>query len=706
APAAGARVGRRRVVLASSAAVLLVAGAGLVWRATHRAPAPLSRTAIAVLPFAVSGSDSLGLSQGLVSLLSTKLDGAGQLRSVDPRALLSFVGRQKAGSPGPDQGKEIAGHFGAGLFVLGDLLEVAGRLRLNAAVYDATAAPRIVAQGSAEGDAKRIFELVDSLTGQLLAGLGGAQSRLAGIAAVTTQSLPALKAYLEGESAIRAGDFETAFEALQRAVAADSLFALAWYRLSVASEWLLRSETSRDAAEHAARWSSRLSEHDRLLLEAMVGSRRGDAMEAERLYRSITATYPDDLEAWFQLGEVQFHFGPFFGRPAALSRPAWERVLFLEPDNVSAMVHLARLAVSERRPGELDSIVRRVEAVRGPWDGSPAAVRSEALEIGTLRAFVLQDQVAIARAIAALRRSNEVTISVIAWDLSREGGDLDAASRVAALLTEPSRSAPTQGLGHMILAYLDVARGHWKAAQPELQAAAALDPNRALEFGGLLALTPYFPAIPARLSDSLGRLAQQLDLPPDAPTASGGYFTSHNGLHRQLRTYLLGLLQARRGDVAALRAAAELESMRGPGTVMADLAEGIRAELALRQERSAEALRAVERMKFVLSYEPRIFSPFLSVGRERFLRAAVLEQAGRLDEALSWYDSFGENSVFDAIYIGPAHLHHARILERLGRPREAADHYARFTELWQNADPEFQPMVREARERLADLIRR
>ena len=41
------------------------------------------------------------------------------------------------------------------------------------------------------------------------------------------------------------------------------------------------------------------------LLRAFVACHRGDANEAERLYRIIVTQYPDDAEAWYQLCETR-----------------------------------------------------------------------------------------------------------------------------------------------------------------------------------------------------------------------------------------------------------------------------------------------------------------------------------------------------------------------------------------------------------------
>jgi serine/threonine-protein kinase len=76
-------------------------------------PAPPSR-AIAVLPFGVRGSAALAyLGEGMVDLLGTKLEGAGDLRTIDPRAVLSYLAQEKIGSVTPDKGSAVARRVGA-----------------------------------------------------------------------------------------------------------------------------------------------------------------------------------------------------------------------------------------------------------------------------------------------------------------------------------------------------------------------------------------------------------------------------------------------------------------------------------------------------------------------------------------------------------------------------------------------------------------
>ena len=92
-------------------------------------------------------------------------------------------------------------------------------------------------------------------------------------------------------------EFAAAGDELREAVREDSTFALAWCKLSVAADWMLRPDIALDAAERAVRFGDRLSERDRRLLEALWMVRSGRALEAERLYRAIVSTYPRDAEA-------------------------------------------------------------------------------------------------------------------------------------------------------------------------------------------------------------------------------------------------------------------------------------------------------------------------------------------------------------------------------------------------------------------------
>jgi tetratricopeptide (TPR) repeat protein len=89
-------------------------------------------------------------------------------------------------------------------------------------------------------------------------------------------------------------------------------------------------------------------------------------------------------------------------------------------------------------------------------------------------------------------------------------------------------------------------------------------------------------------------------------------------------------------------------------------------------------------------------SPFYMYTAERWLRAELLQRLGRHDEAVRWYDSLVQSSLYELIYLAPSHLNRARIYERLGQRLRAASHYRRVVALWNGCDPELRPAYDEA----------
>ena len=226
-----------------------------------------------------------------------------------------------------------ARRLGAGRYILGSVHAAGGKLRIQAQLYEETSErPMPIAQASAEGDSTALFDLVDRLSAQLLVSGDRSQgARLAQTAAVTTRSLPALKAYLDAERNLRAARFDSAVAGFQAATALDSSFALAHYRLGVAAMWNGRMGLLAPSISRALTLADRLGERDRALLSAFAEMARGEPDGAERQYREILDKHPDDLEARFQLANVLYYYNAPRGRPPGEAREHYDRVLEVDP---------------------------------------------------------------------------------------------------------------------------------------------------------------------------------------------------------------------------------------------------------------------------------------------------------------------------------------------------------------------------------------
>ena len=247
------------------------------------------------------------------------------------------------------------------------MVEAGGRLQLSATIYDERARPRSSMETVA-GSESEIFDAADRLARHILAEMQDRPTALAGVAGQTTSSLPALKAYLEGEREIRSGRYAEAQDAFRRATELDTTFALAYYRLALD----LGPPLALEALDHALRHSDRLAEHHRWMVEAVAAFLRGDHTLADQRTRQVLTVRPDDAEAWFMYADVTLSKGSLLGRAWVDSREAFERALALDPENAEAIWWLAAIAARERRLPALDSLTNRLLQL----DAGPLVARS------------------------------------------------------------------------------------------------------------------------------------------------------------------------------------------------------------------------------------------------------------------------------------------------------------------------------------------
>ncbi|HJU86426.1 MAG TPA: adenylate/guanylate cyclase domain-containing protein [Gemmatimonadota bacterium] len=691
----------RTIGILAGALVLAVAAA-LLWRGIpgirggSAEGGELSRAVVAPMPFTTRGSGELAyLGDGMVNLLGRKLDGAGDLRAVDAGALLGRVERSELGDIEPAEAAEVARGFGAGLFVLGEIVEAGDRLRIDAALYD-TERTEVLAEASGEGTAEEVFEIVDDVAAGILGNLhGDPGSRVERIAAVTTSSLPALKAYLTGEQAFRAGEYQRAMESFQQAVAEDSLFALAYYRLAAAAEYGLQADVVAAASEKALRHADRLAERDRALLEASVAFRGGQAETAERRYRAILGRWPDDVQGWFDLAEVLFHYNDLRGRSSAEAREPFQRVLHFDPENSTAMIHLIRLDAQAGRLASMDSLVSRYLALAGGGE--------RALEVEAIQAFAHGDARRQADVLEGLKTAPDVTLLTALRSVGAFGGDLDEIERLARVFTGPERAPSFRGLGHIILGCTLLGRGKVRAATAEIDRARGLSaPSFVTYYAVLARLLPWVP-VPETELEAL--LAEARELPATTRIGDSNPSRDHEGVEPYARELLLGLLEARLGRPGARASATRLETLGGPEwarTLGEDLARTVEGYASWLDGDPEGALRSFEAMPVEAGYTLIFVSELYAHSFARFLRARALQATGRGEEAEGWFEGLSATP-FETAFRGPLLLHRAEIREAAGDREGAARLYREFVDLWKDADPELQPMVEEARAALRRL---
>ncbi len=669
-----------RFGLALAVILSLILALSHAGRRVGKPETPVDANRIAVFPFTTQGDDTYSyLEQGLVDLLSVKLALPGQTRTIDPKAILAQLG-PRHDPPPPDVASlgRLAARLGAGTFVQGTIVGANGDVQIIASLYtQGRVEPRVVAQVSLTEEAA-LFDAVDRLCRQLLSGwLGRGGADYLKLAGLTTNSLPAFKAYLAGERALRQGRHQEAVAQFDSATGLDPDFALAYYRVSVAANWAGHGDLVVSGAEEAWHRREGLPERVRLLLQARYGfyTRSLGLDEALGLLRQVLADYPDDVEALYEFADIRFHHAPRWGLGAPEVRAGFEQVLVYDPGHVGALSHLIRIVAHQRDHTALDTLVERTLAL--VEDGR------QRREIQALAAFSRGDSAAEDAVLEHIEQLDDWSLyPIVAVTLTFSENPTDAL-RLLDLFQQVDRSAPTKAFGIAWAASVEAARGRLTAARAMLDRWEPLDPLLFRTVGLLIELT-------SPITDDIEALARARDRLADVDRASfdsagiGGPFPAISSRANTL--FLLGLASARVGDTTmAFRLINELEGQHGDTLVTGALATVAKAAAAHWAGNPDEALRLLQGTDA---------APFRDW--QAFLKAEALLASGKLEESLQWYATLPTDFSFGILFAAQSHLRMAQTYQRLQRPLEGESHLQRAAELWREGDAAFRALLRNA----------
>jgi eukaryotic-like serine/threonine-protein kinase len=682
---AGARGRRTRWVGLGVLTGLAVLGATL-WRSRAPAERTLDANLLAVAPFDVLDPSLHFWREGLVDLLSRSLDGAGALRTVSPATFI----RHWSGRADPLSARALGRRSGAGLVVFGTVLR-GGRdsVRLRAALLDAASGPLVV-ELEIQGDTSRMDRLADSLAVALLRGLG--HSRAVGAvrnSPLGASSLPALKAYLQGEQLYRRGMWDSALTSYDRAIALDSGFALAYRRMAIVLWW--DPETSKDYkgwddyALRAAAFNHGLAPRDSLLITAGSIMAKLDPAEDTAFfphYRQLSAMleetsrrYPGDPEVWYLLGEFRFHSGT---SSAGEVLKLFDRAIELDSTFGPAYEHTVGLAMTVGGP-DLASRYIRMYLELGSTDAHAAGFRLE-------RMLLDPRQAQSAEVARLLDTMPAVPLSNAIFDLNHWPDSAETAVRLARSLSSGRRSfrgAPgwmADSLSRRrVLAVMLGYRGH------------LLEGYRVggvtLAEGGIKAFIDF--ALIGAVPVDTAAIVFKRSLERDEFWPSGGQGLALPWWSARHDTASLTRF-AQRADSAA-RAGASPVARSYAGY----LADAARAYLALARGDSARAIESLAALPDTLCMVNNCFFEKLTEARLYAARRQDREAGQILDQWLPKRD------VSPLFVLGT--LERGRIAERLRDPERALKSYQLVSRVWRHADPELQPSVAEARAGLARL---
>jgi serine/threonine-protein kinase len=673
----------RRAVLIGAA----VAGLGAaVFLGTRFSPRPegaavaSAAETIAILPFNASGPGTEVLGEGMVDLLSTNLQGVGGIRTVDPRAVLKRWNGSRGGAGGDLEGAlKVGREVKAGSVVVGSAVSTGHRVRLSADLY--SIGGERIARAQVDGSSDSVLPMVDRLSVALLRDVWRSREPLPSIriAGLTTDSIEALRAYLQGEQYYRRLVFDSALAAYTRAVEVDSTFALAHLRRGLTFGWTggYGSPPSTAAAEAAMRFAGRLPPRERRLLNAYHLFDLGKPRAIDSL-RAFVADYPDDMEGWYNYGEALFHLRGFAPSSPDTIVAAFDRVLRSDSSLTPAVIHPLQLGLIYRDTA-------RLARYEGLWKRYAPSERRDLFETArriadgqqvpdsSLATLVRVDLGSALYALGSNYRRGEATSDTIirTWT--------NAARRMMAVSGRSGGNAEARFQAGMALGLVGL--GRLKETLPLADAVARVAPGSEDELLGIPIVLGMAP--PGWGGQRLRAHTEQL--PPG-----------------RFKQYILAIVSLSGGRVAEGRrhveaglalpdsspSAAEYGGMLIATGGWASLIEGD-TTAGIRQLRAGIDSAANPRGgddTAILRFQ---------------LALALSSQPETRAEGIRWLEY-----AFDT---GPAYLMPltylalGRAYEAEGARDSAAYAYGRFVKLWDRADPSLQGRVQEAREALARL---
>ncbi len=626
---------------------------------------PLDSNLVAIAPFSVYDPGHEVWSEGIVDYLSRSLDNAGELRTLSPTtAVRAWPGRADVESA------VIAGRrTGAGVVVFGSLMGIGeDSVRVNATVVD-VAGRLVLSDVEIRGEPGRMDQLVDTLTVQVLRGLS-ATRRIGAMrhTSIGSRSMPALKAFLNGERALRLTAWDEARVHYERAVELDSTFALAHLRLGTSILFIDLGEKE-EGWKHVLRagdLNHGLSRHDSLLIEVANGMAAAGlerlpedapdevALKAYRTALEMTRHYPEDAEAWFMLGRVR---ETFWDQLSDLTIEdvllAYERAIESDPEYAPAYRFAMRYALEDGRVEVAREYARTYLSLNPPEtsrelpllidrlldsrttehriDNLLAGMHSETLFKAWLQLWLLADSTELA--IRVTRESSKREHDPRYW-------------RTAAFIADRNLAA--------VLAY----RGHLRES---------------MEFAGTGYTTWWQPLMPE--AAILGFVA-----PAIADSALGEWLEREQFDPRGLSFALWWWVE--RGDKASIERYLERGGWEAQGEAALALARG-------------DTLGAIQHLE---ERRPAWDHP----NHTTIYHARLLRALGRDREAFDVLMARFPNDwslASRVVWI----LERARVADSVGERDQALRDYRFITKVWLYADPEFQPVVVEAWEAVARL---
>jgi tetratricopeptide (TPR) repeat protein/tRNA A-37 threonylcarbamoyl transferase component Bud32 len=641
------------------------------------------RDRILVADFRSPGADS-ALGTVVAEAVRTNLAQSRAVRVVPASAIadgLRRMQRPSASHLGLALARDLAEREGIKAVVHGDVTAAGQGFILTLRLVSAATGDELASFREAAKDATGLIPAIDRATRDLRGKIGESLKAVRAappLMRVTTASLPALRKYTEGMTLhYRDNDYVRAAAAFEEAIRLDSAFAMAYTRAGTS----YRNAAVRPARQDSLRLLAfekreRLPDLERALVEGayyVTIARRDSAIAAMERAAAID---PSQSPIWNDLG-ISYNGR----REYARAESAYRRAIALEDGNSQPWGNITSALVNQGKFGEAR---RAIADARSRFPQRSAGLAATLLSSGA--AIALNEG----------RYDSAVALLDSAGRLPRQIVSRTAQGRLASFYTARGRLRESMQLR---IDLLD--RDRSSGGLRRLGAAAAI--GLALDSVEVdLWIRERAPGEAVRRLDALlvrfPRTVGEGPAPDELLRSAVLYAKA--GRPDRARAALARYDRDVR-DSTQLRAQVPFLFVRAYQVVLSRrIAAG---EIALAERRFADAIAEFRASDLAHDGRPHGCATCTDV-----LLGRAFDLADMRDSAVAaleryvtkpWSDRWG----VDAFYLAGAHKRLGELYEARDDRTRAAEHYAKFVELWKDADPELQPKVAEVRRRLVRL---
>ena len=558
---------------------------------------------------------------------------------------------------------ELAIREGIKAYLTGDIRSLGESYLIAARLVSAETGEEFMSLSEQANTSADIMGAVDRMSTAFRERIGESYSSLRAdppLERFTTSSLEALQLYAQATRENELGNLDRAIALLQRSVAIDSTFAMAWRRLGafMARPGRGQGPESRDATRRAYALRGRLAVRERYHVEALHATYvEQDDEKAVTAYLTILDKYPRDPTALNNLGVAYLRLG---NRREAARWFSEGIVRGVAP--AIAYTNLVRTEVTLGDLSAADSALELFE-VKFPNHTSRFTVRAG--------------------------------VATASWDYE------SAAAAIDNHFEAYGSAAAEESEGYQWRRVLAAVQGKMDGADRWNRQRLFVDAERRslfshqeravleeLESTDLAIRYDLDPPSPEHYLETWNRWLEITENP-----LGGGRW--EDAVHALARLGEASRAQALLADYRG-RLSDEQRENRRVALMRSD------AEVALAADRADEAVSLLRTARDVTTRP----------GRDRnlaWLLAEAYDESGNADSAVAYYELYLEThsirQIFQDFRYLPGTLRRlGELYEERGDREKAVEYYSRFMDLWTEADADLQPIVEDIRGRVARLV--